>query len=75
MGRDGDLETSENLKGSLVLMGVSSKKRNAQLLASPRRRAVAIGSGQLKEDNNPTNQGTVNGLTGGNKPPKPKVNK
>lgn len=75
MDRDGDLETSRNLKGSLVLMGVSSKMGNAQLLASPQRRVVAIGSVQLKEDNNSTNQGTVNGLTGGNKPPKPKVNK
>lgn len=56
-------------------MGASSKMRNAQLLASPQRRVVAIGSVQLKEDINSTNQGTVNGLTGGNKPPKPKVNK
>ncbi|CAL9230890.1 unnamed protein product [Arabidopsis halleri] len=68
-------ERSQKQKGPLLLKGVSSKKRIVQLLTSPRKRTAAKGGDQGKEGNNPTNHGTVKGVPGGGKPPKPKVDK
>ncbi|KAG7564341.1 hypothetical protein ISN44_As10g011110, partial [Arabidopsis suecica] len=62
-------------KGTVRLKGVSSKKRNAQLLTSPRRRLVQKGGEKVANGKNPKNQDMVKGTAGGGKPPKPKVDK
>ncbi|CAE6074831.1 unnamed protein product [Arabidopsis arenosa] len=72
---EADTERSQKQKGPLLLKGVSSKKRNVQLFTSPRKRNAAKGGDQGKEGNNPTSHGTVKGVPGGGKPPKPKVDK
>ncbi|EFH51861.1 predicted protein [Arabidopsis lyrata subsp. lyrata] len=59
-------------KGTICLQGISSMKRNAHLLTSPRRRHVQKGVKQLTEGRNPRNQDMVKGMAGGDKPPKHK---
>lgn len=62
-------------RGPIRLQGISSKKRNAHLLSSPRRRQVHKGAEQVTEGKNPRNQNMAKGAAGGGKPPKHKVDK
>ncbi|KAG7592953.1 Ribonuclease H domain [Arabidopsis thaliana x Arabidopsis arenosa] len=58
-------EIGRKQRGPLLLKGVSSKKRNVQLLTSPRKRTTTKGGDQGTEGSIPTNHGTVKGATGG----------
>lgn len=59
--------------GVLVLQGVNSRKRNVQILTSPRKRTTSKTEIRIGNGLNPKDQDRAKGLLGGAKPPKPTV--
>ncbi|CAA0384177.1 unnamed protein product [Arabidopsis thaliana] len=74
MVNDGETEAARKLKGAMLLQGVCSKKRNMLILSSPLKRSVLKGE-HVNKGNVLTHRGTVKGVNGGNKAPKPTFDK
>ncbi|CAE6121846.1 unnamed protein product [Arabidopsis arenosa] len=66
------VDTGKRVRNGGVLKGVSSKKMNAQLLLSPKRRVTGTSKDPVGES---INRDAGRGGPGGAKPPKPKLNK
>ncbi|XP_023638979.1 uncharacterized protein LOC111830675 [Capsella rubella] len=75
VGRDAAGDKGKRIPGPLILKGVSARKRNAQLLLSPRKRQVPHGLELVGGGHVSKLQEKAKGGVGGAKPPKPTVDK